>query len=550
MSEPRWPVPEHWAWVTIADIGEVYGGGTPPTRQSANFSDEEGVPWVTPADMSGRTGTYIRRGRRNLSEGGLQKSSARLLPPGAVIFSSRAPIGYCAVAANPVATSQGCKNVVLKPEHVPEYLMLYLRHSRAYAESLASGTTFLELSAAKMKTVAVPLPPPEEQAVIVVALDYLLGRIETIKGLLHSIPDLGTSTTKRLLSEAYDGRLTETWRRRVSAEAGVAIELGSDTSTDGGAFVFEEVKVSDLLTIPIQNGLSVRGQDTPPGVRALRLSALRSTRVDLDDVRYLPIPPTRARRYELAGGDILISRGNGTKALVGRASLTQPPHELTIYPDTAFRLRTDQTRADPAWLALVWNAPQVRRRIERKARTTAGIWKIRQADVIDHKLPLPSIEEQREVVRILHGSLDRIDALTRIATQALDNLDRLRETLLSLAFRGELAKDALEGLSRTTLAELRLRAVTAENDWALAPAGPHQEGPVDMSRILKSRLDPDVRENPYLANLLKSGDEGSLSAKALFSLTELSVADFYKQLMWELGHRHLVENGDEFRAAS
>lgn len=71
-----------------------------------------------------------------------------------------------------------------------------------------------------------------------------------------------------------------------------------------------------------------------------------------------------------------------------------------------------------------------------------------------------------------------------------------------------------------------------------------------MSRTLKSLLDPEVRDRPYLANLLKSGDEESLSAKALFALTELSVADFYKQLMWELGHHHLVENGHEFQAAS
>jgi type I restriction enzyme S subunit len=534
--------------VTIADIGEVYGGGTPPARQATNFSDDEGIPWVTPADMSGRTGAYIRRGRRNLSEVGLTKSSARLLPSGTVIFSSRAPIGYCAVAANPVTTSQGCKNIVLRAEHVPEYLMLYLRHSRAYAESLASGTTFLELSAAKMKTVAVPLPPPDEQAVIVVALDYLLGRIETIKGLLHSLPKMGNSETERLLSEAYDGRLTETWRLRASAKTGVATQADSETSTDSGAFAFEEVKVSEMLAIPIQNGLSIRGQDAPPGIRALRLSALRSRRVDLEDIRYLPIPLTRAKRYELADGDVLVSRGNGTKSLVGRASLTDTPHELTIFPDTAFRLRTDPTRVNPAWLALVWNAPQVRRRIERKARTTTGIWKIRQADVVDHKLPLPSIEEQSEVVRILHGSLGRIDALTKIATQALDNLEKLRETLMSLAFRGELAKDGLERLSRTTLAELRQRAVTAEKDWASTLASPQLEGPVKMSRILKSLMDPDVRNKPYLANLLKSVDEEGLSAKALFAITELSVADFYKQLMWELRHRHLVENGDEFRA--
>lgn len=529
MTQPRWPIPDEWAWRDIGDIGDVRGGGTPSARRSSNFSDVDGVPWITPADMSGHLDTYIARGRRNLSEEGLASSGAQLLPSGTVVFSSRAPIGYCAVAANALATSQGCKNVILNGSNVPEYLMFYLRHSKAYAESLASGTTFLELSAAKMKTLAVPVPPSGQQEAISVALDHLLGRVRFIRSLIADIPNMAAVWSTRLLTDAYDGRLTTDWRREASAPPP------------------KLARVAEFLATPIRNGLSVRGRDDPPGVRALRLSALRTRRVDLEDVRFLPIPEGRAARFLLKDGDVLVSRGNGTKALVGRAALVEGLDEPTIYPDTAFRLRTNRNRVLPAWFALVWNAPQVRRRIEAAARTTAGIWKIRQTDVTALDLPLPSRDEQEEVAGRVEYGLSRIDNVLRNVAMVEDTLTRLETKVLSLAFRGEFATDAVERLLNVTLSELRLLSLDMED---LAPpqnASPNDEGPVKMGRVLKSRLDPEIRDTPYLANLLVEQSEEVLSAKALFELSELSIVDFYKQLAWEVDTRFLAESGHGFR---
>ncbi len=479
--------------------------------------------------MSGHSETYIVRGRRNLTADGLRSSGARLLPAGTVVFSSRAPIGYCAVAANALSTSQGCKNIVLNSGNVPEYLMHYLRYSKTYAEGFASGTTFLELSAAKVRTLAVPVPPRDQQEAISVGLQHLLGRIRSIRALLAPIPDMAAVQVDRILADAYEGRLTEGWRRA--------------TVVSAPSFS----RVADLLATPIQNGLSVKGRDKPPGVRALRLSALRSRRVDLEDVRFLPIDEARAKRFLLKDGDILVSRGNGTKALVGRAALTDGLDQPTIYPDTAFRLRANMALALPEWLSHILNAPQIRRIVETSARTTAGIWKIRQSDITDLNIPVPGLAEQQEVINQVGRALAQIDGIYWSVANAEEMLNILESTVHSLAFRGNFTKYAIGKLLDVTLDELRLQA--AETDIHPPPITPVESyrGPAKMSRALKSRIDPEVQNKPYLASLLGDQTKGTLPAKALFEISALSIVDFYKQLTWEIDSGHLKESKDGFQ---
>ncbi|TIM34158.1 MAG: restriction endonuclease subunit S, partial [Mesorhizobium sp.] len=113
MSEARWEIPANWVWTSMGDIADVVGGGTPNTGDEGNFA-EEGIAWLTPADLTGYEEAYISRGRRNLSEQGYRTSAARIMPAGTVLFSSRAPVGYCAIASAEISTNQGFKSFVLK----------------------------------------------------------------------------------------------------------------------------------------------------------------------------------------------------------------------------------------------------------------------------------------------------------------------------------------------------------------------------------------------------------------------------------------------------
>ena len=110
-------IPSNWTWTTMGEIADVVGGGTPRTNDPENYEGGT-IPWITPADLSGYTAKYISHGERFITKSGLACSSAKMMPSGTVLFSSRAPVGYVAIAAKPVCTNQGFKSFVLKTKDI------------------------------------------------------------------------------------------------------------------------------------------------------------------------------------------------------------------------------------------------------------------------------------------------------------------------------------------------------------------------------------------------------------------------------------------------
>lgn len=167
-----------WKECTIADIGTVIGGATPSTKKTENYDGGQ-IPWITPKDLSKFGGRYISRGDRNITEVGLKSCSTQLLPTHSVLFSSRAPIGYVAIAQNEVCTNQGFKSVV--PNENTDYLFLYylLKYKKEAIEHMGSGTTFKEVSGNTMKGIHVKVPVSiGEQRKIASVLDALDTKIE------------------------------------------------------------------------------------------------------------------------------------------------------------------------------------------------------------------------------------------------------------------------------------------------------------------------------------------------------------------------------------
>ena len=144
-------IPNSWEFTTMGEISTVIGGGTPKTKEPDNYEGGS-IPWLTPADLSGYTKKKIGHGKRFITEKGLSTSSARMMPVDTVLYTSRAPIGYVAIASNPICTNQGFKSFFLNDGILPDYVYWYLKGTKDLAESLASGTTFLELSGGQSKT--------------------------------------------------------------------------------------------------------------------------------------------------------------------------------------------------------------------------------------------------------------------------------------------------------------------------------------------------------------------------------------------------------------
>ena len=146
-----------WKECVISDLGTVVGGATPSTKDPSNYEGGK-IAWITPKDLSNYEERYIAHGERNITEKGLNSCSAQLMPKHSVLFTSRAPIGYIAIAENEVCTNQGFKSVV--PNENTDYLFLYylLKYNKNKIEGLGSGTTFKEVSGSTMKGVEVKVP--------------------------------------------------------------------------------------------------------------------------------------------------------------------------------------------------------------------------------------------------------------------------------------------------------------------------------------------------------------------------------------------------------
>ena len=150
-----------WIECKISDIGTVVGGATPSTKKIENYEGGN-IAWITPKDLSTLSGRYIQCGERNITEIGLKGCSAQLLPKNTVLFSSRAPIGYVAIAANEVCTNQGFKSVIPNEATDPLFLFYLLKYNKNKIEAMGSGTTFKEVSGNTMKNIIVRVPSDKE----------------------------------------------------------------------------------------------------------------------------------------------------------------------------------------------------------------------------------------------------------------------------------------------------------------------------------------------------------------------------------------------------
>ena len=146
-----------WTEGTISDLGTVVGGST-PSKAKAEYYTEHGIAWITPKDLSVDKSKFISHGADDITELGLHNSSASIMPKGTVLFSSRAPIGYIAIADGDVTTNQGFKSVVPHSNIGTAFVYFFLKDALPIIEGMASGSTFKEISGSAMRTVPAVIP--------------------------------------------------------------------------------------------------------------------------------------------------------------------------------------------------------------------------------------------------------------------------------------------------------------------------------------------------------------------------------------------------------
>ena len=529
-DDAAWPLPKTWAWTTAGQIAQVIGGGTPDTKDSENFGGF--IPWITPADMSTHVGKTIAGGSRFLTEKGLSGSGARWLPEGTVLFSSRAPIGYTAVASRQVTTNQGFKSFVPESCITSDYLYHWLASSKERAEKLASGTTFLELSGAKASLMPVPLAPVAEQVRVVEKLEELLSDLDAGVAELKVAQRKLAKYRQSLLKAAVDGTLTAHWRAAHGAPQETGAELlqrilterrarweqkqlakyaeQGKTPPKGWQAKYSEPAYPDLtgyLSLPegwtwtsldqliaeSSYGTSVKCGYDRGGEPVLRIPNVGSGKIDLQDMKFATERLSLEAEDYLAVGDVLVIRTNGSIGLVGRAAVVSDvlpsPHYFASY---LLRLRCVETACSHRWINFVLASPVGRHWIESKAASSAGQHNISLSTLLTMPVPLPPIAEQEGALIAVETALEAASEQLRTIEKSLGQTAAQRKNLLRAAFSGQLVpqdpndEPASELLARIRAARERSPAPRGRRRSASHPA-PATNPPTPTPRGRKAK---------------------------------------------------------------
>lgn len=240
---------------------------------------------------------------------------------------------------------------------------------------------------------------------------------------------------ERELTNTARARRASKWTETRSKYREPASLSTSDLPALPGGWLW--VGIEALLSEPMCNGISVKGSNNPPGVPALKLNAMTDRGFLYDAVRYIPISKATAEDLKIVAGDFFVARGNGSLALVGRGTRAQEPPFEVVFPDTMIRLRFVPS-ASTDWVPTIWPSALVRRQIQSKIKTTAGIWKIAQPQVASIVVPLPPLAEQQRIVADLERRLSVIEELEALVAANLKRAEHLRQSILKRAFEGKL----------------------------------------------------------------------------------------------------------------
>lgn len=508
-------LPPNWIETEIGNLAQVVAGGTPQASDETNFAEPgTGVAWLTPADLSGYKHKEIAHGKRDLTKKGLDSSSAKLMPKGAVVFSSRAPIGYVAIAANEICTNQGFKSFVFT-EHVhPSYAFYYLKSIKDLADSWGTGTTFKELSGAVAKKLPFKLAPLNEQKRIADKLDSILAKVDCAQARLDKIPGILKRFGQSVLAAATSGELTKEWRK----------QNGIDRSS------WEETVFSELsreITVGFVGKMSDKYQES--GIKFLRSQNVRAFKFDPKNLLFIsPEFHQEVYKSRLEAGDLAVVRSGapGTTCVI--------PSDLGEANCSDLVIVRPNEKLIPEYGCIFMNSSIAQKNVKENQVGVAQ----QHFNVGSMKLMpinLPTKLEQAEIVRRVHSLFAMADVVEKNYGDSIVKVNKLKQSILSKAFRGEL----VEQISNDEPAAALLNNIKKMRESKNLSSRKAQAFSIENSLREKITLErKDVMSltnapDDYLLGLLNQLG-GEASAETLWSKSGLNIDQFYAKLKQEV----------------
>lgn len=433
-EEQPYEVPENWVWVRLGAIAEIVTGGTPSKKHPEYYGGN--FPFYKPSDLDQGRLTYDAS--EYLSEEG--KKVSRIIPKNSTAVCCIGSIGKCGYLMCEGTTNQQINSAIPKINSLCLYYYLCTENFVQNLLSMASATTIAIVNKSKMESCAFPLPPLLEQQRIVERIEELFSKLDEAKERLQEVADSFAVRKVAILHKAFTGELTQQWR----LENGV-----SDES-------WEEKKFDDCIE-KMQNALSKRKGDEGNNIGVLRLANLGEDDLVLDDLRYILLTEKEEKNYLLSKDDVIMIRVNGSKDNVARQIVINTDEKLS-FCDHIIRIKYNPNIV-ARYVMYFSKTNAYRKYVEDNMVSSAGQNTISRKGLASLVIPLPSIEEQHEIVRLIDDLLARERKAQQATEQALASIDLMKKSILARAFRGELGTNKASEASALEL----LKQVLAES---------------------------------------------------------------------------------------
>lgn len=393
-EEQPYEVPENWVWVRLESVASWGSGGTPSRKHEEYYNGD--ILWIKTGELNNG---WIYDTEEKITDEGLKKSSAKLFPPYSVLIAMYgATIGKVAILGVPATTNQACACAVCNQSLLYMYLFYYCISQKNVFIEKGKGGAQPNISQIILKQHPIPFPPLSEQQRIVERIEELFAKLDEAKERLQEVADSFAVRKAAILHKAFTGELTKQWRW----ENGVSDESWEEKK-------LEEVcsKITDGTHNSPTNSLS--GE-----YMYVTAKNIKDTGIDLSNITYVTkeVHKEIYSRCDVIYGDVLYIKDGAT---AGIATINTLKEEFSMLSSVAL-IRTDLKLAKNEFVKdyLNYRKKEILKNISGSAITRLTLSKIK-----DILIPLPTLPEQHEIVRLIDDLLARERAAQQAAEQAL-----------------------------------------------------------------------------------------------------------------------------------
>lgn len=416
VEEQPYKVPRNWCWTRLRVVSEVVTGSTPSKKRTEYYGEE--FPFFKPADLD--AGRKIITASEYLSSEG--KKISRVIPAKSTAVCCIGSIGKSGYLEVDGTTNQQINSVIPR---INSLYLYYFINTEMFINELrkkSSATTISIVNKSKMEQNFVPLPPLSEQQRIVERIEGLFAKLNEVSEKVKSVYEQYKKDHTTLIYKAYIGELTEHWRK----------ESGIDKS-------WEQIKIKELCK-SLKYGTSKKSKEKGKMI-VVRMGNLQNGEIIWDNLAYTD-DNEDIEKYMLEKGDVLFNRTNSSE-WVGKTSIYRGEYPA-IYAGYLIKLDYYRDKVIGDFLNYMLNSPKAKEYCNLVKTDGVNQSNINAKKIGEFVIPVPSLEEQKEIVRILGVMSIKQKRILELVEEVMEEIVLMKKSILSKAFRGKLSTNNSE----------------------------------------------------------------------------------------------------------